>query len=299
MPNKKYGYGYMRAPWNLNPSPFVSRFAFDFNSTKDALPSCLSHYNALRSEDMMEFFFQSEMEPHGGNHMETGGFAPLVEKGIIADAASAKQICLFWVPAVMKTLFRMNYLVPQSDCKVNEADLAASECRYICNEDSKTDLYQYIHRYTTIHLGLQDMTKSGKVTSAEDQAAWLEFTCEGDGAKIFVGDQFESSSPKDPAFWVMHPTLERLFQAKLINGGFFNEKWAEDAVTERVCDFARCYDSEQGDTDYYPDCCYGHFANDRMMDISGSGYFGPTNAEVLLATDPRSEEYYSQYTDNK
>ena len=46
---------------------------------------------------------------------------------------------------------------------MNEADLLASECRYICNEDSKTDLYQYIHRYTTIHLGLQDMTKSGKV----------------------------------------------------------------------------------------------------------------------------------------
>lgn len=50
--------------------------------------------------------------------------------------------------------------------QVNEADLAASECRYICNEDSKTDLYQYIHRYTTIHLGLQDMTKSGKVSGS-------------------------------------------------------------------------------------------------------------------------------------
>ena len=54
-----------------------------------------------------------------------------------------------------------------------------------------------------------------------------------------------------------------------MNGGFFNEKWAEDAVTERVCDFSRCYDPEEGDTDYYPDCCYGHYANDRMMDISG------------------------------
>ena len=86
MPNKKYGYGYMRAPWNLNPSPFVSRFAFDFNSTKDALPTCLSHYNSLRSEDMMEFFFQSEMEPHGGNHMETGG--------VYGERATCVYVCM-------------------------------------------------------------------------------------------------------------------------------------------------------------------------------------------------------------
>jgi len=25
----KYGYGYMRAPWSMNPSPYISRFAKD------------------------------------------------------------------------------------------------------------------------------------------------------------------------------------------------------------------------------------------------------------------------------
>lgn len=63
MPNKKFGYGYMRAPWNLNPSPFVSRFAFDFNSTKDRLPSCSSHYNALRSEAHYLILFFSSTHP--------------------------------------------------------------------------------------------------------------------------------------------------------------------------------------------------------------------------------------------
>ena len=54
-----------------------------------------------------------------------------------------------------------------------------------------------------------------------------------------------------------------------MSGGFLNEKWAIDPINERVCDFSRCYDPETGETDYYPDCCYGHFADDRMMDISG------------------------------
>jgi len=73
LPSIKFAYGYMRAPWNLNPSPYVSRFAFDFNSSKDQLPTCAAHYTALQNEDMMDFFFESELEPHGGNHMETGG----------------------------------------------------------------------------------------------------------------------------------------------------------------------------------------------------------------------------------
>ena len=25
----RYGYGYMRAPWSMNPSPYISRFAKD------------------------------------------------------------------------------------------------------------------------------------------------------------------------------------------------------------------------------------------------------------------------------
>jgi hypothetical protein len=50
--------------------------------------------------------------------------------------------------------------------------------------------------------------------------------------------------------------------------------------------------------DYFSDCCYGHFENDRLLDaVSGdrSKYFGPTNAETLAATDSRSERYSMPY----
>jgi hypothetical protein len=39
-------------------------------------------------------------------------------------------------------------------------------------------------------------------------------------------------SSADPSFWVIHPTLERLFQEKLLSGGFQNEKWAHNEYEE-------------------------------------------------------------------
>ena len=55
---------------------------------------------------------------------------------------------------------------------------------------------------------------------------------------------------------------------------------------------------EEGRMDYFTDCCYGHFENDRLLDaVSGdrSQYFGPSNAETLAATDSRSERYSMPY----
>lgn len=51
----KSGYGYMRAPWNMNPSPYVSRYALSPESELTNLPSCSSHYNILTEDSMMSF----------------------------------------------------------------------------------------------------------------------------------------------------------------------------------------------------------------------------------------------------
>ena len=58
----RYGYGYMRAPWSMNPSPFVSRFAKDSSSS---LPSCSSHYQLVTDyDDMMDFFYMASFAAH-------------------------------------------------------------------------------------------------------------------------------------------------------------------------------------------------------------------------------------------
>ena len=65
----RYGYGYMRAPWSMNPSPYISRFAKDSSSS---LPSCNSHYGLVTAYDkMMDFFYMSSFAPHAtGAHAD-------------------------------------------------------------------------------------------------------------------------------------------------------------------------------------------------------------------------------------
>jgi hypothetical protein len=128
------------------------------------------------------------------------------------------------------------------------------------------------------------------------------WACGGRMSDIFVGDHYEAASPSDPSFWVMHPTLERLTHAKLLSGGFDDETWATDAETEFVCAKGSCYKEDLDDTDYYPDCCYGHYENDRMYNGfvgSRDEYFGSTNAEMLTATDARSSNYSVNYVYDK
>jgi hypothetical protein len=115
---------------------------------------------------------------------------------------------------------------------------------------------------------------------------------------VFSGDNFESASPIDPIFWVIHPPLERLLHAKLLSGGFEDESWGTDAVADHVCVTPKCYDDVLGKMDYFDDCCYGHFENDRLLDaVSGdrTKLFGPSNAELLAASDPRSANYEMTY----
>lgn len=292
-----FGYGYMRAPWNLNPSPFVSRFNFNFTTHK--MPNCNDHYNLLNINNLMTFFNLGEFAPHGNVHILTGGafgcdkFDKLLADGFIIDETTAKKMCVIWSPVIMKTAYRYHYVTPEKNCVPNFDNLESSECSYTCPDDKKDDLFKFISKfkYSADQLNI-DIAKEGA------QDAWIDFICGGDGGKVFSGDNYESASPIDPIFWLIHPPLERLLQAKFMSDGFKSEEWYTDAVTQNVCDFAQCYDEATNTLDYFEDCCYGHFESDRLLDaISGerSQFFGPTNAETLAATDPRSETYSMPY----
>lgn len=295
-----YAYGYMRGPWNLNPNPYVSRYTFNFSMYK--MPSCSDHFSLMQYDDLMTFFNLGEFAPHGNVHILTGGaygcdmFQPLLDKGFIGDEYSLHKLCISWSAVIMKSAYRYHLLTPQKDCVVNSVDVNLSECKYECKESDKDALYEFISSLAAApddpgYLNL-NLDKPGS------KEAWLEFICGGNGGKVFSGDNFESASPIDPIFWLIHPPLERLLHAKFMGGGFLDESWGTDAVKQNVCVTAKCYSDEEGRAEYFDDCCYGHFENDRLLDaVSGdrTQYFGPSNAQTLAATDPRSSRYAMPY----
>jgi len=219
---------------------------------------------------------------------------PMMDMGYLLDDDGQINLCKNWI-FYLKEFYRLDYLVPYSNCSLSEDGSLASEdlmCGYTCNPDYTEDFVFELKNilnsdYDCVPYDLQD----------KGWMAWKDFICTGDGYKIFGGDHLEAASPADPSFWPIHPTLERLLQAKYMAGGFEDDTWPSDATTDYVCDKAECYDEDNG-FGYWDTCCYGHYEDDQLMDAAtgdrDNGY-GLTNAEVHAYTDPTTLNYNMPY----
>ena len=289
------GYGYMRAPWNMNPSPYISRFTMDLK-VGISLPSCTEHYTMLEYTDLMTFLYKIQYGPHATTHSLTGGIygcdmmKPLLEAGYIDGEENLKRACSNWLFYV-KEFYRYNYITPKETCTV-PTEVQDSTCGFDCTADPV--------ELTSFLFNMKNKLASYVPSTMSDDGwyAWRDFVCTGDGGKIFSGDHLESASPADPSFWVIHPTLERLYHAKMMGGGFEDSTWTTDAVNDFVCDKAECYMAEYGGLGYWSECCYGHYETSMMLDFTTgnrSHHFGDTNGAVMAATDPTSTDYSMPY----
>lgn len=191
-PDLAAGYGYMRAPWSMNPSPFISRFTSTFNNTVP-LPSCQTHYDVITGyNSMMDFFHEISMIPHSPIHTLAGGIygcdqlLPLFEKGYLKSLEAVGDLCKTWV-FQLKEYYRKHMIVPRSGCKANKHDLRESSCGFDCVENTIEDLK---NSFPAVLGSFADLTKANATET------WLEFICYGGpGGKIFPGDHLESASP--------------------------------------------------------------------------------------------------------
>lgn len=292
-PDLNYGYGMLRGPWNMNPSEYITRFPFDFPNAIE-LPDCESHYSAFDFDDMMDFFYWNAFSPHSKTHTTFGGFFgcdkfyELVNEGVLYDETSALNVCSSW-SFMVKEFWRRGYMTAKSGCEAAD-NVEDSYCGFECVDEHKDSMVSFVIPQFSDNINQTDLTKV--------RTSFKSFICDGSSGHFFTGDHLESASPADPSFWVIHPTMERLLHAKLMAGGFASESWVTDVYNDFVCEKPTCYNSTLDRTDYFEDCCYGHNENDRMFDpISGSRdvRVGPTNAETVAKTDPRSSSYSMPY----
>jgi len=285
-------FGYMRGPWNLNPSPYISRFSISTSS----LPKCTSYYSWLEITSFKDFLDIAPYAPHASVHGAVGAvfgcdmLDSLTEKGVIPDENTQRSICKKW-GFIMKELYRANSISARSndECSYTNLDYDGISCGFVCptDEDELDDLSEKI----------KGQLKTFNVDDSEENLVqWRDFICSGDASKVFVGDHLESASPSDPSFWPVHPNQERLLHLKYVSGGFLEDVWPTNA--KQVCDKHSCYESKYGSKDSYTECCYGHYKNDQLLDfVNGdvnAGY-GPTNIETMEASDSSSETYSMTY----
>lgn len=112
----------------------------------------------------------------------------------------------------------------------------------------------------------------------------------------FPGEQLESASPIDVSFWPIHPTVERLFQYKLLIAPFNDERWAAPLSYKgkktRYCQY------------YSTSDCEGHHAYDlTAFQVSVRNDTGDfelkylTNGEILGAIQMTSYKMPYVYND--
>jgi hypothetical protein len=195
--------------------------------------------------------------------------------------------------AYSKILWRFDFLLcPEGNGLCNQ-ETPPEECKCQCTEASlrnmsaahilsSTDIIRSLVFYDKDGIPIESwQNKTTKLayeelpgyTYEETQAIYeeiMEVLCNPG----YIGDMFQATSTNDITFWVLHPTLERLWHLIRINDEddyiVFDNTWPDDEVT-----------------------CHGHFASDlqpfkNIFDNDNSLY---TNAELYDLLNPTRDEF--------
>lgn len=279
-------YGYLRAPWNLNPSPKITRFhefcgaspiatyeADEFVKTSLYWPTCEVHNRLTFSEEFDKWFeygWKCSQMSHGPVHAWVGGvgghcawqFDEMTGMGISVQNVSELKILSF---TFMKDLWRDEFINTPKICSRDSVE----NCTFIC-EKNKTgfidEFYsEVLDGIVPGHLNDTEIMAIADIMFCEDRQFW-------------PGDMLEASSPADISFWPIHPTNDRLYQYKQIMLPFKSTVWMNGTET------FTCTSTSTG--------CKGHHPGDLTFWESVHEENGTytskyrTNEEMRLAMNP-------------
>ena len=295
-------YGYLRAPWNVNKSPYVTRVhqlcgtsAFNFAG----FPSCALHHNLTFGsgyESWYDWVWHASYNPHGPVHVAIGGTTNCAEQydslnGTLSRADLQRLRVFSYV--TLKSGWRAKLVEMPKYCS---DDTPQSECTPHCPNLKAAGEYQNITALEEMWAVLFQGARLWKGYSHEQKVAALTVVCT---TPITPGDQVEASSPLDVSFWPIHPTMERLWAYKKLAREFTDQGWGNpnpESGPSRLC-------TNNG--------CKGHHADDvipfdvmavRVTDDATPAADGVaaattdgsyevaqlTNRELYAALDPRA-----------
>ncbi|KAH8052592.1 symporter [Aureococcus anophagefferens] len=305
-------YGFLRAPWNNNDRPWVTRSdslcGYKFEDT----PSCAAHFALLNGTDSwFDFAWQLPYAPHGSVHQYVGGTldcndtaTALLEflrdevnenkyPGFASTSSDLMYLLRTDMFLALKNLYRLDRLAFPAFCS---PDAPYSDCASTC--DYPTNLNQALaHNNTGAveafwgEMMAWDTAIAGSLQTISSRYDWLS---EALKVKVMThlcdagfgtdGDHLEAASPLDPSFWPVHPTIERLYQYKQLSTGFANESWPDEN-----------YAATAG--------CYGHARTDvvpfafSLLEGRDGAPAAYTNEELLALASPREPNLPYVYAD--
>ncbi|CAM9764660.1 unnamed protein product, partial [Ectocarpus sp. 4 AP-2014] len=310
-------YGLLRSPWNLNPTPFVTRHNATSSMSATAMVSCSVYLSCFDSTTLGDMNSCLNGETHGPVHILAGGEWHAAEEDFIQKVGYYES-----VPLVTKFLWRKGYLsIPDTCDKGTPCQTSCPAKLYESKGMTPYDVLVDVHALLwTAHSSASLVYNSKKdkfeVKGHEDdesfQQAFFKKMLNSFCNPGNVGEMYTSAAPYDPLFWVIHPTADRLLAWRRMlgrqgaDGWDFDETWgyAHSSVVGETGTVCNWDDVVPGSGDM-PTCvkgiCGGHNEDDLLpfsVKINGE-VVKLTNADWMDLIYPTNEDLPYMYDEFK
>lgn len=224
-------YGLLRSPWNNNKIPFVTRHhkSYGFLTKTSIVPTCYNHYDQMNMDFFEQFGSSIQYAPHGSLHILAGGTFGADYHFYLGDHYQYHEKRAQPLGTVtMARIWRKQWMTCPDYCT---SDTDVKDCKCKCDQ-----LESWIANNLT-NVMLENMypgIANAKHVLLDDHGHdisefFLRMLCNDDESLTpQIGDFMESASPGDPIFWPTHPTLDRLWVWRKING-FTSETWVNSS----------------------------------------------------------------------
>ena len=141
-PVLKNAYGFLRSNWNLNPSPYISRYS----PVRWPMANCYHFQQLLAEASVTGFTNHAPYLPHGSIHVNIGGIfgcellKSLVARQHIIGEHNLHRVSVNWSFQI-KELYRKMIITFPDRCKYSLLTPKNVSCKYRCqlNYEQVTD----------------------------------------------------------------------------------------------------------------------------------------------------------------
>lgn len=309
-------YGLLRTPWNLDSTPYVTRFNLTSGNVATDMVSCSLYHQCFEESTLSMMNNCLNGGTHGPVHILVGGEWDDPEQDFISKVGFYES-----TPLVTKYLWRKGYLRFPDKCEV-EGEIGNTDTT-TCRTSCPAAIYE--SRGMTPYDVLMDVNAlywesaftRGTVRYNSETNKFYVYGHEDDEefqtkfwSKMLhafcdpghLGEMYTSSAPYDPLFWIIHPAAERFFGWRRYLARHESQSWPLDETwgyshgsvigeTGVICNWD---DVREGTMDM-PTCvrgiCGGHKEGDLLpfkIRLHGETVM-LTNAEWLNFLYPENE----------
>eukprot|EP00752_Nemacystus_decipiens_P016248 g14528.t1 len=238
-------YGLLRSQWNNDPTPFMTRNKMIYGFFNNLKPSgCFEYSHALMKDTWMSLSKVLNAAAHGHIHETVGGSWNhyFGEEAEDVDVERDDSVMTFAheIQALSKELWRTGFLDCPSTCSM---ETAWKDCQCLCDAGKMgTRSAAQVLMESGVLDAVSYYDSTGEMISRfEDEEGQVLFTLPGyteeESDRIYeqllyllcspghIGTMFQATSTNDITFWVLHPTVDRLWHLKRLGADNFDEQW--------------------------------------------------------------------------